>query len=273
MSHDGLKEQVKEYWDRQACGTWNTQATKLSRRYFEEIEDVRYRVEPGIFSFAQFTRFRGAKVLEVGVGAGTDFVQWVRAGAEAYGVDLTPEAIRHVVRRLQIEGLEAAEVRVADAEALPFPDESFDLVYSWGVLHHSPDTARALEEAIRCTRPGGSVKVMLYNRRSLYAFYSYLRFGLFRGRPWRSVSDIFWHDQESPGTKAFTFAQVRRMVASQPVEIVDLRAEVTSYDLLWNRAAPFRWAAYWLACLLGFRRCGWFMTIELRRSSSGSTRS
>ena len=143
-----LKTRVKEYWNTEACGTDVAEAPKFSRQYFDQIEDNRYRVEPEIFAFAQFTRFRDQKVLEVGIGAGTDFMQWVRAGAKAYGVDLTEEAVEHAKKRLDAYGLSAEEVRVADAENLPYPDNTFDLVYSWGVIHHTPDTIKALEEII-----------------------------------------------------------------------------------------------------------------------------
>src|SRR5215469_3505923 len=87
---------VYDYWNRRTCGTELAQAPKFTREYYEQIESHRYSWEPQIFPFAQFTRHCGQKVLEVGIGAGTDFVQWVRAGAKAYGVDLTPEAVEHV---------------------------------------------------------------------------------------------------------------------------------------------------------------------------------
>jgi len=126
-----------------------------SKEYFEEIERRRYDPvvgEPEIFSFAQFTRYSGKKILEVGVGAGTDFIQWVRAGAVAYGIDLTEKAIEHVRRRLEVYNLHAADIRVGDAENLPYEDNTFDLVYSFGVIHHSPDTERALSEIITLQR-------------------------------------------------------------------------------------------------------------------------
>ena len=95
-------------------------------------EGFRYQIEPEIFAFAQFTRYRGQRLLEVGIGAGTDFLQWVRAGAKAHGVDLSREAVDHVKHRLQVYGLSAEDVRVADAENLPYEDNTFDVVYSWG---------------------------------------------------------------------------------------------------------------------------------------------
>ena len=263
MNNVELKQEVAAFWNQASCGTTITNREKFSREYYEEIEAYRYRLEPEIFSFAQFTRFRDKKVLEVGIGAGTDFIQWVRAGAEAYGVDLTEEAVANVQHRLQAYGLSAAEVRVADAENLPYDDEQFDLVYSWGVIHHSPDTEKALAEIVRCTKPGGAIKLMLYNRRSLYALYHYLKFALLRGRPFRSFSDVIYRHWESIGTKAYTVREVRQMMAKHPLTIANINSTASSYDLKLDGAPIFRLPAYILACLCGFRSCGWYMTIDL----------
>ena len=263
------KRDVEEYWQRQACGTAVTSEARFSLAYFEEIEEYRYRTEPEIFSFAQFTRLHGKRVLEVGIGAGTDFLQWVRAGARASGVDLTAEAVEHVRRRLHVYGLAAEDIRQADAEHLPYPSGSFDLVYSWGVIHHTPRTETALRELIRCAAPGGTVKVMVYNRRSYFAFYKYLYFGVLRGRPWRSFVDVLHHHQENVGTCGFTPTEIRRLVSSEPVEVVAITAPVTAYDLLWNRPLPFRLAAQALVRLLGRHRFGWELMIELRKLDDG----
>lgn len=265
MGQINLKDEVAAYWNKNACGTTATSSAKFTRQYFEEIENYRYEVEPEIFSFAQFTRHRDQKVLEVGVGAGTDFLQWVRAGAKAYGIDLTEEAVTHVKNRLDLYGLSAEDVRVADAEHLPYQDNYFDLIYSFGVIHHSPDTIKALEEIIRCTRKNGTIKIMVYNRRSLAAFYHYLKFGLLAAKPFRTFSDVIYHHMESIGTKCFTINEIKMILANYPVEIKKISANVTSYDLLWNKPAPFRWLAYFLACMAGYQKCGWFLTFELQK--------
>lgn len=96
ITQEKLKQQVKDYWNEQPCGTQFSDSEKLSQRYFNDIEKHRYFVEPEIFSFAQFTRFHGQKLLEVGVGAGSDFTQWVRAGTKAHGIDATAEGVAHV---------------------------------------------------------------------------------------------------------------------------------------------------------------------------------
>src|SRR2546422_11441280 len=97
-----LKSEVKAFWNRKSCDTQYAQSEKFSREYFEQIERWRYSDQPFIHSFAQFTRYHGKRVLEVGFGAGTDFIQWLRAGAEASGVDLTEEALANLTHRIEV---------------------------------------------------------------------------------------------------------------------------------------------------------------------------
>jgi ubiquinone/menaquinone biosynthesis C-methylase UbiE len=266
MIQENLKARVSSFWNIQPCGTDTARSEKFSREYWEQIEEHRYRVEPEIFSFAQFTRFQGQKILEVGVGAGTDFLQWVRAGTLAHGIDLTAEGVAFVKKRLDCYGLSATEIKVADAEHIPYPSNYFDLVYSWGVIHHTPDTIKALEEIIRVTRTQGVIKVMVYNRHSLSAFYKWLYFGLLRGKPFRSIADILYHHQESIGTKGYTISEVRNILSKYPVTVKMIKASATSYDLLSNRNVIFRGIAYLLSCILGSNSCGWFLTIELEKT-------
>ncbi len=103
-------------------------------------------------------------------------------------------------------------MRQADAEQLPFADQSFDLVYSWGVLHHTPDTGRAVEEVRRVLKVGGEARVMLYSRRSWVVLGLWLRYGLARGRPFRSATDLLSEHMESTGTKAYTTAELHDAV-------------------------------------------------------------
>ncbi len=265
MEKNQLKHEIKKYWNKASCGTEFIKQQKFSKEYFEDIENFRYKIEPEIFSFAQFSRFHGKKVLEVGVGAGTDFTQWVRSGAIAYGIDLTQEAIENATQRLSLQGLKAQELKVSDAETLPYPDNFFDLVYSWGVIHHSPDMEKCIKEIVRVSKPGGQIKIMIYNRHSLFAFYRWMLAGLFKGKPWRSIRDVLFYDQESLGTKAYTFKEVRKILSSLPVNVVSLKATVSNHDLLYYKSAPFRFLAYVFACLFGWNRIGWFMTICLKK--------
>src|SRR6202790_4100093 len=200
-----LKGQVREFWNRLSFDTQVASSLKFSLEYFQEIESFRYLDQPFIHAFAQFTHYHGKRVLEVGFGAGTDFIQWLRAGARVSGIDLTPEALDNLTRRIQAYGLPAPEqILVADAEELPFESDTFDLGYSFGVLHHSPDTEKAMAELVRVVQPGGEIKIMLYNRHSIYVFNQWVKFALLRGKPWRSLRSILCNHIESVGTKGYT---------------------------------------------------------------------
>lgn len=273
LAGEALKQSVREYWNAQTCGTDAAASEKFSRAYFDEIEAYRYATEPYIFSFAQFTRFHGKSMLEIGLGAGTDFLQWVRAGALAHGIDLTEQSIEHVRRRLAVYGLEARDLRVSDAENLPYPDNHFDLVYSWGVIHHSPNTVRALEEIVRVLKPGGVMKIMIYNRHSLHTYYRWVYYALLRGKPFKSLAWVLFHHMESQGTKGYTLREVADILARYPLEVGSLKAEVNRYDLLLNKPWPLRAIARALACMLGHDRCGFFLTFEARKKLEGATSS
>ena len=202
-----LKERVRTHWDAHPCGTRDIpQHDRAS--FFAELERERYSWEPYIPKFAQFERGRGRDVLEIGVGAGTDFVNWVRTGARATGVDLTERAIELTRERLSLERLHA-DLRVADAEQLPFGDASFDIVYSYGALHHSPDTARAIGQVRRVLRTGGTAIVMIYHVPSWVGIMLWTLHCAVKLRPWRSARWAMYRYLESPGTKAYTKREAR----------------------------------------------------------------
>jgi ubiquinone/menaquinone biosynthesis C-methylase UbiE len=146
------------------------------------VERRRCELEPFLPGFADFEGARGQKLLEIGVGLGSDFVRFGRAGAQLIGGDLTQRSIDLVRGRCELEGIEA-DLRVADAEAPPFSDDAFDRVFSWGVLMVTPDTPRAVSEAIRVLRPGGRLCAMVYARHSWVAYGLWVRYALLAGRP------------------------------------------------------------------------------------------
>ena len=160
-----LKERVRAFWQAHPCGTKFSDAEIGTREFFERIEAHRYAKEWHIPDAADFAGAHGLRVLEIGCGLGTDGVQFAKAGADYTGVDLTDAAIELARKRFEVSGLRG-ELRVSDAENLDFADESFDLVYSHGVLHHTPDIARAVSEIHRVLKPGGRAIVMLYHRDS-----------------------------------------------------------------------------------------------------------
>ncbi|MEX2642693.1 MAG: class I SAM-dependent methyltransferase [Acetobacterales bacterium] len=230
MSDDSLNTRVRAFWEQGPVGT-NKGITgdlePLSRDWFERVEEHRYACEPMIHAAAQFTRHRGERMLEIGVGAGTDHLQWARAGCECHGVDLTEAAIETTRARLRLYGLES-DLQRHDAETLPFPDDHFDLVYSWGVIHHSEDPDRIVAEVRRVLKPGGVFVGMMYGRLSLAVLKEWIKHGLLRGRPWRSFAEVLWEHFESVGTKAYTVREMRDMFSAYAD--IEVRKVMTAYD-------------------------------------------
>lgn len=272
VTDENLKAEVKAYWNRASCDTWHTQSEKFTREYFEQIEDWRYRDQACIHAFAQFTRYHGKRVLEVGFGAGTDFIQWLRAGAVASGVDLTEEALANLTHRIQVYGLPDPEsIKVADAERLPFESDRFDLGYSWGVLHHTPDTEKSIKELVRVIKPGGELKIMLYNRISLCSFHHWVKYALLKGKPWRSFRDVLWHHMESVGTKSYTPGELRMMLAPMGLTSIEIQTFATSYDYLPWKKFPFSIANAGCGFLLALtgNRLGFWHGITARKQGAG----
>jgi SAM-dependent methyltransferase len=267
------KEAVRAHWEQEPCGTRGVQ-TSDRRRMLDEVEKTRYAREPFIFDFARFRLGVGLRVLEVGVGAGSDFANWARHGARAVGVDLTEHAVRLTKERISLEGL-TADAAIADAERLPFRSNAFDIVYSYGVLHHSPDTARAISEVYRVLKPGGSALLMLYHLDSFVAWIVWAAHCLARLRPWRGRRWALARHLESPGTKAYTVAEARTLM--REFAAVAVRPQLTAGDLLLvepsHRYHPllFRLASAIYPRALVKRlgnRFGFFLLIEARKPAT-----
>ena len=204
------KQQVHDFWNEAACGE-NLYLQKIDSEGYRAQEAERYRLEPFILPFADFSSTRSKKVLEIGVGLGADHQRFAEAGADLYGIDLTERAVEHTRRRLGLFGL-SSKLSVGDAENLEFPSCFFDNVYSWGVLHHSPDTPKAIAEVYRVLKKGGTAKIMIYHKYSMVGLMLWLRYALLKGRPWRSLRGVYAQHLESPGTKAYSRAEAKRLL-------------------------------------------------------------
>lgn len=224
---DGLKLAVKAHWEAEPCESRAGKSLQDRRRYFQEIDAYRYEKSPFIPGFAKFAQGHNRRVLEVGLGSGSDFLRWAQSGARLWGRDLTEASVRLVQERLALEALQA-EVAVGDVERLEFPDNFFDIVYAYGVIHHTPDTPRAVREIHRVLKPGGVARVMIYHARGLTVFYQWVLFALLKMQPWRSPRDIFFHHNESPGTKLYTKAEARRLFSC--FRAMDIRTLVDAGD-------------------------------------------
>lgn len=184
------KQRAQEQWSEDPCGAvYGREHEFGTREFFDAVERHRYHeYAPWMPEVMGFNEFPGARLLEVGCGMGTDLLQFARGGAKVTGVDLTPRSIEISRQHLAVYG-ERGDFAISDCETLPFPSDSFEVVYSNGVLHHTPDTAGAVREVHRVLCSGGLARVMLYHRGSVHYWGQIiLRHGLLGGELLRGDS-------------------------------------------------------------------------------------
>jgi len=177
------KQRVHDFWNQASRGE-SLYLQGLDPGAYEAHARKRHQLEPYILEFAGFDDAGGKRILEIGMGLGADHQRFARAGADLHGIDLTARAVEHTRRRLTACGL-ASQLRVGDAEQLEYPDEYFDRVYSWGALHHSPDTPRAVSEVWRVLKRGGA-RIMMYHKWGMVGLMLWVRHALLGLRPWLS---------------------------------------------------------------------------------------
>jgi SAM-dependent methyltransferase len=241
---------------------------EVERRFLEESWFAQPDGASPYSGLIPFGELAGKDVLEIGCGTGVHAKLLAAARARVTAVDLTPTAVELTRRRLELSRLEA-EVLEADAERLPFPDASFDFVWSWGVIHHSHDTDAVIREVARVLRPNGRFAFMVYHRNSVTFWINYVLIrglvqrGLLRESPdelanrW-SDGVVARHYTRRKLTEALApyFEGVRTEVMGQIGEAVPLPARLRA------RVAP-RVPLAWRRALL--RRYGWFLFADARR--------
>ena len=211
-------DEVKEYWDSRSPGLRHSKHDVGSAEFLDEIEKVRYGNILNykyLLDVAEFDLHSGESVLEVGVGLGTDLLQFAKNDSKVSGIDLAPRAVELTRERFRLAGLEA-DLRQASFTEIPFDAGSFDVVYSFGVLHHSAETQQGIDEIFRVLKPGGRIIVMLYHKGFKYYVRKLFLYGVLKGELLRSsVQEIInRHSEdfgESPLTKVYTRREARRM--------------------------------------------------------------
>jgi ubiquinone/menaquinone biosynthesis C-methylase UbiE len=264
------KQNVHDFWNRASCGE-DIYLSEVDKVGYAAQASARYALEPYILDFACFKEARGLRVLEIGVGLGADHQQFAEAGADLWGIDLTERAIEHTRQRLAVIGLNS-NLALGDAENLNFPDASFDQVYSWGVLHHSPDTQKAIDEVLRVLKPGGVARIMVYHKWSFVGLMLWVRYAILRLKPWLTLRQIYSTYLESPGTKAYTVAEAQQLFLK--FGKVQIQTILTHGDLLESGAGQRHQGVilsiarkFWPRKLirLFFPKAGLFMLIEARK--------
>jgi SAM-dependent methyltransferase len=161
-----LQNEVEQFWDAKPCDSDVSVEELCSPRYFTDIEHQRYRLQSHIMDLLSSLDLEGKRLLEIGSGVGTDARTIIRMGAVYAGINVDAGSCDMTRRGLDVFSL-PGEVRQASALNIPYPDETFDIVYSFGVLMVIPDVGRAMEEIRRVLKPGGLLVIMLYNRPSI----------------------------------------------------------------------------------------------------------
>jgi 2-polyprenyl-3-methyl-5-hydroxy-6-metoxy-1,4-benzoquinol methylase len=211
-------DEVRAYWNARPCNIRHSQRPVGSKEYFDEVEARKYFVEPHIPGFAEFPRWAGKRVLEIGCGIGTDTINFARAGAQVTAVDLSDESLTLARQRAEVFGL-SNRIRfyAADAERLAdtVPPEPYDLVYSFGVIHHTPHPERVIRQVRdHFVGPESTLKIMVYHRDSWKVFWILLTEG--KGAFWK-MDELVARNSEAqtgcPVTYTYTRAGGKKLLA------------------------------------------------------------
>ena len=246
-----------------------------TRAYFDEVEARKYCVEPHIPVFAEFERWQGKKVLEIGCGIGTDTISFARAGAQVTAVDLSEESLAVARERAAVFGLEdRITFYQADAERLSqsVPVETYDLVYSFGVIHHTPHPPKAIEEIRQYMGPQSTFKMMVYHRYSWKVLWILAKFG--KGAFWKLDELVARHSEAQTGcpvTYSYSRRTVRDLLEGFAVQrtVVDhiFPYRIPEYRRHeYRKVGWFRWMPHFLFRALE-RCCGWHLCVTARPSA------
>jgi 2-polyprenyl-3-methyl-5-hydroxy-6-metoxy-1,4-benzoquinol methylase len=222
-------ERVQDYWNERPCNIRHSSCPVGSRQYFDEVEARKYFVEPHIPNFAQFERWHGKRVLEIGCGIGTDTINFARPGARVTAVDLSDRSLEIARQRAGVFGLQdRIQFYQGSAENLSalVPAEPYDLIYSFGVIHHTPHPERVLEQIRDYLAPGATVKIMVYHRRSWKVFWILLTYG--RGQFWRLNELVARHSEAQTGcpvTYVYTRDEARRLLEEHGLRVEEISVE------------------------------------------------
>ena len=267
---------VRDYWNARPCNIRHSTAPIGTREYFDQVEARKYFVEYHIPAFAEFERWFGKKVLEIGCGIGTDTINFARAGAQVTTVDLSEKSMELARQRAAVFGLED-RIRFCPGNAEQLgsfvPVEPYDLIYSFGVIHHTPHPRKVLEQLKAYTRPGTTMKIMVYHRRSFKVAGILLAEG--RGQFWK-LPDLVAKNSEAqtgcPVTYTYSRTEGRKLLELHGFHVTDVRVEhifpysIRDYvEYRYVKKLYFRWLPQGLFRALE-RQVGWhlLLTAEMR---------
>lgn len=210
---------VKKYWNKRPCNIRHSTKPVGSREYFDDVEKRKYFVEPHIPGFAEFDKWRGKKVLEIGCGIGTDSINFARAGAEITIIDVSSKSLELCKKRFKVFGLKA-NFYCGSAEDLSkvIPVEPYDLVYSFGVIHHTPHPERVYKEILSFCKPETELRIMVYSKWCWKVLWIVLKYG--KGAFWRADELVRKYSEAETGCPV-TFYYSEK----------DIRKTLSDYDV------------------------------------------
>ena len=192
-------EKIQDYWNHRIHDLEMTDQPVGTKAFFDDLDEYRFDKLHYLPRLVDFSSFKDQRLLEVGCGIGTDLVRFAKGGARVTGVDLAQTAIDLARRNFDLNGVAAEELRVADGEALPYPDASFDVVYAHGVIQYTADPAKLVRECHRVLKPGGTAIFMVYNRVSWLNALS-------------KVMKVALEHEDAPVLKKFSIAEFRELL-------------------------------------------------------------
>lgn len=204
---------VKNYWNARPCNIRHSQAEIGSKEYFDQVEARKYFVEPHIPLFAEFDKWKGKKILEIGCGIGTDTINFARAGAKVTAVDLSVKSLELAKKRAEVFGFsDQINFFEANAEKLSeyIEPQKYDLVYSFGVIHHSPHPEKIIEQIKQnFLGENSTLKLMVYYRYSWKVFWMLLTDG--KGKFWK-LDEIIAKNSEAQTGCPVTYSYTKKTI-------------------------------------------------------------
>lgn len=268
MSNNALIEKVKEYWDKRPCNIRYSPSPIGTKEYFDEVEARKYFVEPHIPLFAEFAKWQGKKVLEIGCGIGTDTINFARAGAEVAAVEISEKSLDLTRQRAKVYGLEnKIKFYLGNAEELSkfVPVESYDLIYSFGVIHHTPHPERVIEEIKKYTYPKTIIKIMIYHRYSWPVAWIVLRKG--RGAFWKLDELVARYSESQNCPIIYTYSKrgARELLSGFKILNIKVEQPVSRAHFFLRRRDKFVFNKIILPLLDFFSRpFGWHLLITAK---------
>jgi SAM-dependent methyltransferase len=161
---ENLSIKIKKYWDNQPCNINHGKSRVGTKDYFDEVRNRRYFVEPHILKFADFSSWKNKKVLEIGCGIGTDACMFAKHGAQYTGIDISKESLQLAKEQFKLYEYKGDFFTYDASDNLDF--QNFDLIYSYGVIHHHPNTERIINNVHSWLKGSGEFRFMVYARHS-----------------------------------------------------------------------------------------------------------